>query len=240
VKKIAFQVDTRLAKLLSENYRSTERALKELVDNAWDADAESVTVLLPEPMSEDPIIVHDTGTGMTEEELLREYLFIASDRRKRRGELTAEKKRKVKGKKGIGKFAGLMIAQVMKLETWSRGTRCEFSIKTTDFENALDIEDLPIDLIVDNCDKELKGTRITLSELIQGLSFPNPEKFRQLLLQEYGREEGFKVEVNQKALGIDDILGNYTKHEADLPSAGSMNLEFTVSNQKGYLIGHPR
>ena len=106
MKKIAFKVDTRLAKLLSENYRSTERALKELVDNAWDADAESVKIILPEPLSDDPIVVHDSGTGMTEEELLREYLFIASDRRKRRGEITSEKKRKVKGKKGIGKFAG--------------------------------------------------------------------------------------------------------------------------------------
>jgi len=99
MKKIAFQVDTRLAKLLSENYRSTERALKELVDNAWDADAPSVNILLPEPMTDRPIIVHDSGSGMTEQELLREYLFIASDRRKRRGELTSVKKRKVKGKK---------------------------------------------------------------------------------------------------------------------------------------------
>lgn len=33
----SFKVDTRLAILLSENYRSPEKALKELVDNAWDA-----------------------------------------------------------------------------------------------------------------------------------------------------------------------------------------------------------
>lgn len=235
MKKIAFQVDTRLAKLLSENYRSTERALKELVDNAWDADAQSVNIFLPEPMTDSPITVHDTGSGMTEQELLREYLFIASDRRKRRGELTPIKKRKVKGKKGIGKFAGLMIANTMRLETWSRGRKCEFSISTKDFENATDIEDLPIDLIVEDCDKEIQGTKITLSNLIHGLAFPNPEKMRQMLLQEYGREEGFNVKVNDKILGIDDIQGNYTEHNVDLPSAGSVKLEFTVSNQKGKL-----
>jgi len=76
--KVVFQVDTRLAKLLSENYRSSERALKELVDNAWDADSDAVSVKLPEPMTSDPIVVHDNGTGMTEQELLNEYLFIAS------------------------------------------------------------------------------------------------------------------------------------------------------------------
>jgi DNA mismatch repair ATPase MutL len=67
MKKIAFQVDTRLAKLLSENYRSSERALKELIDNAWDADSDSVSVSvsIPMAMTDDPIVVHDNWSGMT-------------------------------------------------------------------------------------------------------------------------------------------------------------------------------
>jgi hypothetical protein len=43
-----FEVDPRLATLLSETYRSTEQAIKELIDNAWDADAENVRVQLPD------------------------------------------------------------------------------------------------------------------------------------------------------------------------------------------------
>jgi len=235
MKKIAFQVDSRLAKLLSENYRSSEKAIKELVDNAWDADAESVSVSLPEPMSDNPIIIQDNGSGMTEEELRREYLFIASDRRKRRGELTPKKRRKVKGKKGIGKFAGLMAANIMKLETWARGKKCEFSLNSIDFDTTEDIEELPISLEVDNCKNNLHGTRITLSNMHQFLSFPIPDKFRQLLLQEYGREGDFEIRVNEKILGIDDIQGSYTKHTADVPLVGNIKLEFTVSNQKGKL-----
>lgn len=235
MKKAAFQVDTRLAKLLSENYRSSERALKELIDNAWDADAENVKVSLPEPMSDAPVIIHDNGSGMTEQELRREYLFIASDRRKRRGDLTFSKKRKVKGRKGIGKFAGLMAANIMKLETWSRGKKCEFSISTKDLDDAKDIEKLPIELLVEECEKTIHGTRITLISLIQGFSFPNPDKFRQELLQEYGREEDFEIIVNDKRLGIDDIQGNYSEHETDLPETGKVKLEFTVSSQKAKL-----
>ncbi|WP_235039900.1 ATP-binding protein [Vreelandella profundi] len=235
MKEIAFQVDTRLAKLLSENYRSTERALKELVDNAWDADASSVNIFLPEPMTDSPIIIYDNGSGMTETELLKEYLIIASDRRKRRGNITALKRRKVKGKKGIGKFAGLMIANSMQLETWSRGRICEFSISIKDFENATDIEELPINLFVKDCDSEMQGTKITLSDLIHGLVFPSPEKIRQLLLQEYGREEGFVINVNGKILGIDDIQGIYNEYHEKLPSVGAVTLQFTVSNQKGKL-----
>ena len=83
---LRFQVDSRLATLLSQEYSSSERALKELVDNAWDADAERVAIALPKPLSGDPIVIQDDGTGMTEEELRRHYLSIASDRRSRRGD----------------------------------------------------------------------------------------------------------------------------------------------------------
>ena len=55
-----FQVDPRLAALLGESYRTTEAALKELVDNAWDADAEQVSITLPtEPVTNAAIIVRD-------------------------------------------------------------------------------------------------------------------------------------------------------------------------------------
>lgn len=235
MKKIAFQVDTRLAKLLSENYRSSEKAIKELVDNAWDADSESISILLPKPMTDDPIVVHDNGSGMTEQEILREYLCIASDRRKRRGELTPNKKRKVKGKKGIGKFAGLLSANVMNVETWARGKKCQFSISTAALDSSEDIEKLPIDLEVTDCDEQLHGTRISLSSLHQNLTFPNPDKFRQILLQEYGREVDFEILVNEKTLGVDDIQGTYTTHEENIPKIGKVKLDFTISTQKGKL-----
>ena len=57
----AFKVDTGLASLLSESYRSPEKALKELIDNAWDAEASHVEITLPEPLSGDAIVVEDNG-----------------------------------------------------------------------------------------------------------------------------------------------------------------------------------
>jgi hypothetical protein len=46
-----FQADPRLATLFGEYYRSSEPALKELVDNSWDADAATVHITLPKPLS---------------------------------------------------------------------------------------------------------------------------------------------------------------------------------------------
>jgi len=69
MEKANFKVDTKLTSILGENYRSTEFALRELVDNAWDADAENVWIQLPEPFTDSPIVVEDDGAGMTEKEV---------------------------------------------------------------------------------------------------------------------------------------------------------------------------
>src|SRR5260370_18443775 len=76
-----FQVDPRLAMLLGATYRSSEQAIQELVDNAWDADAEHVWITLPDAVTADPVIVRDDGSGMTDQQVRNEYLKIARDRR---------------------------------------------------------------------------------------------------------------------------------------------------------------
>jgi HSP90 family molecular chaperone len=133
-----FQVDPKLASLLGENYRSSEYALKELIDNAWDADATSVSIRLPNPLTSDPLIIQDNGTGMTERELTQEYLVIASSRFTRKGDRTPLKNRMVKGRKGIGKFAGLLAANVMEIETSARGKTTRLRIIKEDLLKSSD------------------------------------------------------------------------------------------------------
>lgn len=94
-----------------------------------------------------------------------------------------------------------MIANAMQVETWTRGKKCTFSLTTADLENANDIEDLSVNLnIVDIPDSKSHGTKITLSNLVQNLSFPSPDKLRQLLLQEYGRSDDIEITVNDKKI----------------------------------------
>ena len=112
-----FSVDPRLAAILGEAYTSSERALRELVDNAWVAEAKTVKITLPEILTEAPIIVADDGSGMKEQELRQEYLNIANPRYSRKGEKTPNLQRTVKGRRGIGKFAGLILAEHMEVDT---------------------------------------------------------------------------------------------------------------------------
>ena len=99
-----FKVHPRLATLLGDTYRSSELAIRELIDNAYDAEATEVHITLPELNTEQPIIIRDNGSGMTSKEVEEEYLNIAHSRTSRKGKTTPNKKRKVKGKKGLSRI----------------------------------------------------------------------------------------------------------------------------------------
>ncbi|MBC7833906.1 MAG: ATP-binding protein [Phycisphaerales bacterium] len=210
--KAHFRVDPKLATLLGESYTSTERALRELVDNAWDADAERVSIRLPDPMTNDPIVIEDNGTGMTPDELRNIYLKIADDRRSRsKDDRTNRLMRLVKGRKGIGKFAGLAAAQLMVVETRAHGQKTRIAIPKhvlLDASRQRDLETIDLDLQTESCEEEDHGTIVTLSELDQTKSFPQPEVLRRLLVREYVRADKFQVTVNGDPLKLEDIGGD--------------------------------
>jgi hypothetical protein len=230
---VHFSVDTKLTRLLGETYRSSEVALKELVDNAWDADARSVRIALPDPLSSESIVVEDDGTGMTSRELRSEYLNIASDKRSRIGKETPGLNRKVKGRKGIGKFAGLMIAERMQIESVARGKKCTLIIDKKELiENENDLESVPLSLDEAAVEIGLVGTKITLSLLDSSLNFPTPDRLREVLIYEYGREDSFKVYVNGVPLSVQDVPGTASQLNATLPTAGKVDLRFTIADGK--------
>lgn len=231
--KANFKVDTSLTSLLGENYRSTEYALKELIDNSWDSDSEVVDITMPEPFEKSEIIVSDKGSGMTEREIRNEYLFIARSRTSRKGSVTPYKNRKVKGRKGIGKFAGLLIAGEMILISKARGTQTTLSIvKDELLKWKDDLEKLDLPISTEKCDPNEKGTTIILRNLNQNLHFPNPIKLSQLLITEYGRENDFQIAINGKPLDIQDLKGNSEVGQENLELSGLVKYSFTISDEK--------
>ncbi|WP_405617856.1 ATP-binding protein [Streptomyces sp. NBC_00076] len=111
-------------KLGIKMYDRVSAVLAEVIANAYDADAERVTVSLPwgvfldGPGTAYEITVADDGHGMTASEVNSHYLTVGSDRRKRFGkDKSREKDRPVMGRKGIGKLAPFGICETVEVIT---------------------------------------------------------------------------------------------------------------------------
>jgi len=232
--KANFQVDSKLAELLGEAYKSTEDALKELVDNAFDADSDNIWITLPTPLTPDAVItIVDDGTGMKEQELRNEYLKIASSRFSRKGEKTFTKKRTVKGRKGIGKFSGLMVAEVMEVKTKAGGKETTLTIIKDELSKGkYDLEKVNLPVSVTECPKHEHGTTITLKGLNQNLNLPNPDKLKQILVWDYGRVLDFGIYVNSERVGVQDFQGKTIEKDIEIEGGKFAKLLYTISDKQ--------
>lgn len=93
-------------------YRTLPIALKELVSNAWDADAENVQIFIHEDKRQIAII--DDGSGMTKEELMN-YVNIAITSKPQKKE--TPKGRPVIGHYGIGVLSALPFCRKITVQT---------------------------------------------------------------------------------------------------------------------------
>ena len=99
-------------------YSSVAAVLTETVANAWDADAENVHLDLD--VEHDRILVRDDGIGMSVADVNDRYLRVGY-RRRFEGETSPGKKRRVMGRKGIGKLSSFSISDLVRIETKKEG-----------------------------------------------------------------------------------------------------------------------
>ena len=198
-------------------YQSPVAAIAELIANAWDADARNVAVTLPADLSGQPtIIVRDDGCGMSFEQCQKLYLNVGRNRRIDDDTGRSPNGRPVLGRKGIGKFAGFGIAELLEVDTTSaeNGERTVFH---------LDLSDLRGDKYIGTARKEVPvllheqgsasrttnfGTIITLKNLTLQRT-PSKSGFaasmaRRFLINQTADE--FKVTINDLPLPEDNAL----------------------------------
>jgi len=99
-------------------------------------------------------------------------------------------------------------------------------------ENQNDLEAVPLPFTEEAADGTATGTTIILSDLDSRLNFPTSERLREVLIQEYGHEDSFKVFVNDVLLSVHDVRGVTTQVSTNLPNAGDVSLQFTVAEGK--------
>jgi len=112
------KVGEAIVDLLSNRiYRTLHIALKELVSNAWDADAENVQIFIHEDKRQIAII--DDGSGMTKEELMN-YVNIAITNKPQKKE--TPKGRPVIGHYGIGVLSAIPFCSKITVQTTVEGS----------------------------------------------------------------------------------------------------------------------
>lgn len=107
-------------------YSTLPPVISELVANGWDANATSVSITIPNaPLDFDKsaVVIHDNGIGMSDDDIRNKYVVTGRDRREDEGsdESPEPFKRRVMGRKGIGKFSSFGIAKEIEIESVKDG-----------------------------------------------------------------------------------------------------------------------
>lgn len=171
--KLPFRPRARLLQLLGDQLIGTPRlAVFELVKNAYDADAQKVTVTLSGIDTPNPVItVEDNGDGMSLETIRDIWLVPAHDHREiqRKEQRRTRLNRLPLGEKGVGRFAVHKLGDCIELVTRAeRGLECVASINWGDLIEKPFLSDAEVTVhtrIPQVFTKGKTGTRITITHL---------------------------------------------------------------------------
>lgn len=188
-------------------YSNIPAVLSEIVANAWDADAKTVSVTIEKKGS--TIVIEDDGTGMDRDGVIDRFLTVGFKRRETSAK-TTDDGRKPMGRKGIGKLSIFSIAQIADVYTTRNGERTAFRMDREIIRATIagkgpvlygpsELTDWPISLT--------KGTRIVLSKISKSLSGMTVEGLKRRVARRFsviGPTFDFVVSVNGDAIGPED------------------------------------
>ena len=209
--RMEFDVGT-IKHLGLQMYSTLPPVIGELVANSWDANASRVEITIPAtPIDEQTseIVISDDGIGMSDEEVRNKYLIIGRDRRddEKSDKTPPPRKRKIMGRKGIGKLSAFGIAQEIVVESMKDDEGSHFRMNYDELlakaaDRVIEFPQLPSTGTVP------KGTRITLKQITK---FKNRsisiERIRRGLARRFaviGAEQDFEVVINSSPISPED------------------------------------
>jgi len=143
-------------------YAESAELLRELINNAYDADATEVKV----EIAPERIEVSDNGSGMNAAGL-RQYFIIGSDEKVRRSRSPRFNRERI-GQFGIGKFASLAAATRFEVLTQRGDFAARVIFDKSAWEEARNAWHLPCEILVPDPTRG-DGTTVILSGLIKTL-----------------------------------------------------------------------
>ncbi len=150
-------------------YAESVELIRELVNNAYDADAATVHV----EIKPDRIIVRDNGTGMNMEGL-KQYFIIGSDEKVIQSRSPKFGRVRI-GQFGIGKFASLAASSRFEVITQHKDFAARVVFDKKAWEESKETWHLPCEILTPDPDRG-DGTIVILSELSKSFELEDVEK----------------------------------------------------------------
>lgn len=195
-------------------YSNVPAVISEAVANAWDADAQRVSIDI-DP-NQGKISIEDDGHGMSVADANERYLTVGYERRKALGgSKTLKFERRVMGRKGIGKLSLFSIAKTVEVHSVKEDERHGFRMNLGDIDQKIKAGqegDYYPDAI-DIGEVELtRGTKIILTDMKRRLN-RSSQALRRRLARRFSVIDGsnnFEVVLDGCPIRIED-RGYYDK-----------------------------
>lgn len=181
-------------------YRESIEFIRELVNNAYDADATEARVMI----KSDSITVEDDGGGMNEKGL-EQFFTVGSEEKKVRN-VSPRFGRKRIGQFGIGKFSALSLAEKFIIQS-VKGKRKYSVVFDRGAWQSSDSWELPIKK--ENASPlDREGTTVILEKLKKTIGLAETEKYLRQSVPL--RAKKFNVYVNNKKITAKTVTGKIT------------------------------
>ena len=187
-------------------YSNVAAVLSEVVANAWDADAENVSIFID--ASDGHVIIEDDGHGMTVHDANDKYLTVGYERRKSERR-TPVLDRPVMGRKGIGKLSLFSIARSVEVHSVRDSIKHGFVMDSDQIEKIIadgrEAEYNPEAVNPDDINIQ-RGTRITLTNMKRQLQWTGKPLRRRLArrFSVIGALHDFNIVLNDEPITIED------------------------------------
>lgn len=185
-------------------YKGAVPAIAELIANAWDADAQTVSVRIPlgRAWSAGSVIeVRDDGIGMSFDDCNEKFLLVGRDRRQHEGQHTLANRR-VMGRKGLGKLGCFGIARLIEVRSVRDGRLTHFALDYDEIEQGGEgfAGTYHPRVLADEQSSEPTGTTVTLKRILLQRAM-NEEDFLDSMARRFAiLSAQFRVLVNEKLL----------------------------------------
>lgn len=180
-------------------YTESIELIRELVNNAYDADATQVKVTI----QPDSIIVEDNGTGM-DWEGLQQYFNIGSPEKLLHNKSPILHRDRI-GQFGIGKFASLAACEKFEVYTQKKPFAARVTFDKNIWSKNNDTWELPVEIVRPDKGRG-DGSTVILSKLLRTF---DPELVRNKILESVPiQAKNFSVFVNGKRVVMAKVPGH--------------------------------